>query len=359
MTIAITGATGFLGLRLLPLLMERAGPIVVLANAGTAPALDRIERHFRAVGEPTARVRDLSVLPIDLTRPLLGLPQDKFKALSSRLTEIWHCAGSIDLFGPAERVRPINVAGTHAVLGLASGGTPMVFHVSTAFVAGGRTIGLIGENDLDGSYGFESAYEQSKFDGEQAVRDWSRRTGRPAVIFRPSVLVTDRAPALGGASHPLLVAFRLTDRVEPLLAAQRAAGVRLRVRLAADPEAHLNLIPVELAARLMVGLADRVQPNGVYTVHITYPHEVSVATLLSLFERRYPVDIEIVPVSPHDPTLLESLVVEQMRGFAPTLFHHRYFDRAALRAAGLEPSDAPPLDVRYLLSGTGGRARRD
>ncbi len=359
MTIAITGATGFLGLRVLPLLMERGCPIVVLANAGTAPARDRIERHFRAVGEPTDRVRDLSVLPIALTRPLLGLPQDRFKALASQLTEIWNCAGSIDLFGPAERVRPVNVGGTYSVLGLASAGTPRVFHVSTAFVAGGRTVGLIREDDLDGSYGFESAYEQSKFDGEQAVREWSRRTGRPAVIFRPSVLVTDRAPALGGATHPLLVAFRLSDRVEPLLAAQLAAGMRLRLRLAADPGAHLNLIPVELAARLMVELADRGQSDGVSTVHITYPHEVSVATLLSLFERRYPIDLEIVPESPRDPTMLESLVVEQMRGFAPTLFHHRYFDRAALRANGLDPSDAPPLDVRYLLNGTGGSARQD
>ena len=202
MTIAITGATGFLGLRLLPLLRERGSPIVILANAGTAPALDRIERHLRAMGEPTDGLGDLAVLSIDLTRPLLGLPHGEFKALAGQLNEIWHCAGSIDLFGPPERVRPVNVAGTYAMLGLASAGTARVFHVSTAFVAGGRTTGLILEDDLDGSYGFESAYEHSKFDGEQAVRDWARREGRPATIFRPSVLVTDRQAPRGARPTP-------------------------------------------------------------------------------------------------------------------------------------------------------------
>ena len=51
-------------------------------------------------------------------------------------------------------------------------------------------------------------------------------------------------------------------------------------------------------------------------------------------------------------------MAEQMRAFAPALFHHRIFDRGTLRAAGLEPPDAPPLDVSYLLSATGGVARR-
>ncbi len=108
----------------------------------------------------------------------------------------------------------------------------------------------------------------------------------------------------------------------------------------------------------MVGLAERMRQDGVCTAHITYPHDVSVATLLALFEHRFSIDVQMVAEWPHDPTMLESLVAEQMRAFAPALFHHRIFDRGALRAAGLEPPDAPPLDVPYLLSGVGGMARR-
>ncbi len=351
MTIAITGATGFLGLRVLPRLMERGCPIIVLANAGSAPAQDRIERHFRRSGGPIGRARDLTVVPIDLTRPLLGLSQPEFAALAARLTEIWHCAGSIDLVG-LELVRRVNVHGTYAMLELAGAGSATIFHVSTAFVAGGRITGTIGEGDLDGSYGFESPYQQSKFDGEQAIRDWSRRNDRPAVIFRPSILVTDRRPPPGESSHPLFSALRLTDRIQAMMAREVAPGERVPIRAAADPDAHLNLIPVELAARLMIELAERVQPIGVYTAHITYPHEVTVATLLSVFEQRYPVDLILSLEWPEDLTILESLLRTQMRAFTPFAFHHRYYDCAALRDAGLEPSDAPPLDLPYLLAGT-------
>ncbi len=351
MTIAITGATGFLGLRLLPLLMER-GQVVVLAHAGTAPARGRITRHLLANGLPAELARNLTMLSTDVTKPRLGLPQWQFRALAGQLTEIWHCAGLIELASSAERLRPVNVAGTGAVLELAAAGTPMLYHVSTAFVAGRRRTGLIGEGDLDASYGFENPYEESKCDGEHAVHEWSRRLGRPAVIFRPSVLITDRPPPPGGASHPLRVAATLFDYHAEALLVRLAAGRRLRVRLKADPGAHLNMIPVELAAQLMVGLADRVRPGGVQTAHITHPHDVGVSTLLTMFEHRYPLQLEpsgeLPP--PRERTLLESLTAAKLRGFTPYWLHRRHYDRGALRAAGLDPSDTPPLDMDYLLA---------
>jgi nucleoside-diphosphate-sugar epimerase len=222
-------------------------------------------------------------------------------------------------------------------------------------VAGRRRTGVIGERDLDTSYGFENPYEESKSDGERAVHEWSRRHGRSAMIFRPSVLITDRRAPPGGASHPLRVASTLFDFHADALLERLAAGGRLRVRIEADGGAHLNLIPVELAAKLMVGLAARIRPRGVHTAHITHPQEVAVSTLLSMFEHRYPIRLE--PGSdlppPRERTLLESLVAAKMRGFTPYWFHRRHYDRGELRTACLDPSDAPPLDLNYLLASIG------
>ncbi len=352
MTIAITGGTGFLGLRLLPLLIERAGPVVVLAHAGTAPSLTRITRHLQVSGLPTEMVRNLTVLSADVTKPRLGLPQWQYEALASRLTEIWHCAGLIELDSPAARVRPVNVVGTRAVLDLAAAGTAMLYHVSTAFVAGRRRLGVIKETDLDPSYGFENPYEESKSDGEQAVHDWSKRYDRPAVIFRPSVLITDQRPPPGGSSHPLRVAFTLFDFHAEALLERLAAGRRLRVRIAANTAAHLNIIPVEQAARLMVDYAARTTPTGVDTVHITYPHEVGVTTMMKLFEHRYPVILEPngeLPPPQRERTLLEALTASRLRGFLPYWLHRRDYDRGALSAVGLDQSTARPLDFQYLL----------
>ncbi len=350
MTIAITGATGFLGLRLLPLLMERGHQVVVLAHAGTAPAHDRIERHFRANGTPVELAQTLTVLLSDLTRPRLGLSQLQFRALAPALTEIWHCGALTDLAAPARKVRPVNTDGTRAVLELATAGTAMLYHVSTAFVAGRRRTGLIGEGDLDASYGFENPYEESKYDGERAVHEWSREHGRSAIIFRPSVLITDQRPPPGGATHPMLTASKLADFGRAFSAPER--GIRFQVRLEGVPEAHINMIPVELAARLMVELADRVQPRGVDTAHITYPHEVQMDTMASLFERRFAIQIQIVPESPRVPTPLEMLISKGLRGFAPYGFQHRYYDRSALKRSGLDPSGISALDLPYLLAAT-------
>lgn len=212
MTIAITGATGFLGLRVLPLLMER-DQVVVLAHAGSPSARDRIARHFRASGKPVDAANNLTILLTELTKPRLGLPHWQFRALAPRLTEIWHLGASIDLAGAAEQVRPVNVGGTRAVLELASIGTPMLYHVSTAFVAGRRRTGLVMEDDLDASHGFENPYEQSKHDGEQAVHEWSRDHGRPALIFRPSVLITDLPTPPGGAGNTLLTISTMVDLI--------------------------------------------------------------------------------------------------------------------------------------------------
>ena len=354
MTIAITGATGFLGLRVLPLLMER-DQVVVLAHAGTSSARDRIALHFRASGMPAAAADNLTVLLTDLTKPRLGLSHWQFRALAPKLTEIWHLGALIDLAGTAERVRPVNVAGTHAVLELASVGAPMLYHVSTAFVAGRRRTGLVMEDDLDSSYGFENPYEQSKHDGEQAVHEWSRDHGRPAVIFRPSLLITDQPTPPGGARNPVLTITTMVDLITRVFPTGRSGDVRLPVRLVAVPGAHHNLIPVELAARLMVELADRIQPSGVCTAHITYPHEVGIETLVSLVEQRYPIRVQLVDEAPPARSPMEALTADRLRGFISYGLSQRHYDRGALRRAGLDPCDAPPLDPAYLMAGlTGG-----
>ncbi|GAA3685147.1 SDR family oxidoreductase [Lentzea roselyniae] len=348
MTIAITGATGFLGLRLVSLLLERGEQVVVLARTGTAPSLPRILRYLEgsSVTPDTARAR-MTVLSADVGRPRLGLPERQFRALAEHVTEIWHSAAATTLDESTTLVRRTNVDGTRHVLELAAAGTARLCHVSTAFVAGRRSAGVVREDDLDPSYGFENPYEESKYLAEVAVHEWSARHGRPVTIFRPSVLVTVRPPRPGDVPHTLTT---LTT-----LAGYALGGLteRARVRVAADPHAHLNLMPVDLAARLMVDTAATAAPAGVRTVHVTHPREVGQATLFSLFEKLFPLRLEQVSTTPEDLTEQEAVVAQHMRVVMPYAFHRRYYDRTALRAAGLDPADAVPLGLDDLLAGLG------
>ena len=169
------------------------------------------------------------------------------------------------------------------------------------------------------------------------------------MIFRPSILITDKPLTPRAALHPILAMLQLAGRAEERLGDNRVEHSVIRV--AADPDAHLNFIPVELAARLMVELAARVRPDAVCTAHITYPREVSVATVLELFERRYRVRLDPMAELPRKATRAESVIAALMRGFQPYAFHRRHFERNALQVAGLDPTDPCPIDVDYLMAG--------
>ncbi|ONI87854.1 hypothetical protein ALI144C_07890 [Actinosynnema sp. ALI-1.44] len=59
---------------------------------------------------------------------------------------------------------------------------------------------MVYEGDLADAHGFVTAYQRSKYEAEVLVHRWSRVHQRPVVIFRPTVLVTDRPP------HPAMPA---------------------------------------------------------------------------------------------------------------------------------------------------------
>ncbi|MFF5565327.1 SDR family oxidoreductase [Streptomyces sp. NPDC012623] len=361
--VALTGATGFLGLRLLRRLLATHRSVTVLVHAGSGDALRRITRFFELTGAPrsftSGLVDRLRVVQTELERPRLGLAECAFHELADGLGAIWHSAGSINLEGDLPALRRTNVEGTRRVLELAAAGRgrPVVHHVSTAFVAGGRRDGVAYEDELDDAYGFENAYEHSKYEAEKLVHAWSREHARPVVVLRPSILVTDLPPHPELPSHPLQVVERI------MCDARRTAGSgaperdgRPRVRLVGHPHGRLNLMQVEHAAEVMVRLADRAPSGGVDTYHVVHDRDVPVPTVVALLERLVPVSIELVGSEPDDPSAMESLL-DFYPGLTAYLAHRRRFDDTRVRTL-LGPSAASErVDLDYLCSGLAVRDR--
>ncbi|MFJ7996125.1 SDR family oxidoreductase [Streptomyces sp. NPDC096310] len=359
--VALTGATGFLGLRLLRRLLATHRSMTVLVHAGSGDALRRITRFFELTGAPeefTAGLPGrLRVVETELERPRLGLSGRAFQELADGLGAVWHSAGSINLEGNLPELRRTNVEGTRRVLELAAAGPgrPLVHHVSTAFVAGGRREGVAYEDELDDAYGFENAYERSKFEAEKLIHAWSRKHARPVVVLRPSVLVTDLPPHPELPSHPLQVIQRI------MRDARRTAGDggrdrdgRPHVRLVGHPHGRLNLIQVDHAAEVMVRLADRTPSGGVDTYHVVHDRDVPVPTVVALLERLVPVSIELVAAEPDDPSALESLL-RFYPGLTAYLAHRRRFDDTRVRTL-LGPSAASGrVDLDSLCAGLDAR----
>jgi thioester reductase-like protein len=354
---AITGGTGFLGIHVLSELLDGSGTFTLL----TRPQSDPIARIQRALEVVDGHVwtdehlhERLAVLPVDFGEPNLGLPDQQFQTLADRVDAILHCAGSTELDGDVAVLRRLNVDGTARILELAQAGSraPDVFHVSTAFVAGGRRTGILYETELRGDAGFENNYEASKFEAESLVREWAQRTGHRVVVLRPSILVTDRPPHPDFPLHPLSFLTKSAEIAMRLLGISgRPVDTTLPVRLRGDPNGHLNFMPVGDAAEAMVRLL-RLAPDGLSTYHVVHHHDVAVQTLVDLFNAVSPVRFSLVERPIENPNVLERRL-RWAKGFRPYLHHSRTFDTTGARALLGEPSSQTVVDVNYLLPGIG------
>jgi len=133
----VTGATGFIGSRLVERLLDkRQGKIYVLVRESSKPRLDDlIERWSIAVG-PSAEERIVPVVG-DLRRPLLGVETEQVAELRGKIKHFFHLAAVYDMTAPAERNTAVNVGGTtHAVELARALDAKHLHHVSSIAVAG-------------------------------------------------------------------------------------------------------------------------------------------------------------------------------------------------------------------------------
>ncbi|MFD7121682.1 SDR family oxidoreductase [Streptomyces sp. NPDC059922] len=307
-TIAVSGATGFLASYLLLHLLPQGTRVVALVRKPAHRAMASLMLALRSAGAPAETVqrvaRQVRAVQITLDRPRLGLSEGEFQTLADSVDAVLHCAALTKLHGDAWELHRTNVEGTRQILALAAAGrrAPHLFHVSTAFVAGARFDGLVPERQLQAD-GFLTPYEESKHRAERLVHEWARTRGRSATVFRPSVLISDRAALPCAPQHTYAVlAAKLTLflRHGPRALVESSAPLdatgRLTIRLLGAPDASINLLQVDDAARAMLRLAEQVTtttstpdaPPGARVHHIVHPTETPVTRVNEALQRRVP-----------------------------------------------------------------------
>ena len=112
----VTGATGFIGRRLVErLLDQRQGKVYVLVRESSLERLDDLIERWRATAGASAAKRIEPVIG-DLRRPLLGVEQERVTELRGKIVNFFHLAAVYDMTAPAELNTAVNVGGTtHAV----------------------------------------------------------------------------------------------------------------------------------------------------------------------------------------------------------------------------------------------------
>ncbi len=188
-TIFITGFPGFLGSKLVPLLLKRDADATVACLVQAKFADLARQRADELVAADRTLEGRIELVEGDLTASDLGI-EDR-AALAARTSEIYHLAAVYDLAVSRDIGMRINVDGTRNLLRFAHDCSNLQRHhyISTCYVSG-RHAGPFKETDLDVGQRFNNFYEETKFLAEVDVAA-ARDGGMPTTIYRPSIVVGD------------------------------------------------------------------------------------------------------------------------------------------------------------------------
>jgi thioester reductase-like protein len=239
--ILLTGATGFLGSRVL------------------REILDRTEARVYCLARERQPVPSPRVIPVpgDFDRFRLGLDPNTWRRLAGEVDAVYHCGARVHLTLPYAALRRTNVLGTREVLRFLSEGRRKRFHYASTlsvFVATDRNTGVMREADrLDSTRWVYGGYAQSKWAAEVMARRAPRFS-----CYRFGLLTGDSRTGEGPAND-LFSMF-----------------VRGGIDTGAGDDLEVDVTPVDYAAAAMVHLSLHAGPG---TYHIANPRSLALGDL--------------------------------------------------------------------------------
>ena len=149
----VTGATGFIGKRLITKLLARPDAVVYFLVRSVEA--DRLQEHYEFWNSD-----EKCVIPIvgDLTQAKLGISKTDIRKLKGKVDHFFHLAAVYDLKASAEEQQRANVDGTRNTVQLAEEIAAKHFHLVSSIAAAGLFEGLFREDMFDEAENLENPY---------------------------------------------------------------------------------------------------------------------------------------------------------------------------------------------------------
>ncbi len=179
----VTGATGFIGKRLVKTLLARRGAVVhFLVRPGSEGKLADLYSYW---GVSKSRAVAISG---DLTARKLGVSADDVRALKGKVDHVYHLAAVYDLSADEESQVRVNIEGTRHMVEFAKAIDAGHVHHVSSIAAAGLYEGMFREDMFDEAEGLEHPYFMTKHESEKIVR---KECKLPWTVYRPAMVVGD------------------------------------------------------------------------------------------------------------------------------------------------------------------------
>ena len=183
--ILLTGATGFLGAHLLDtfLTLEPNSMVYcIVRNKNNVSYKERLKNTLQFYfGDKYLSNFDqkIKVINTDVTKPNLGLDENKLDELSKNISAVVNSAALVKHYGDYNKFHLINVIGTKNIIDFCKKYDKKLYHISTTSVSGiglpennmkkSKTVTYFGEKDLYKGQNLNNTYIKTKFDAEKLV----------------------------------------------------------------------------------------------------------------------------------------------------------------------------------------------
>lgn len=264
----VTGATGFIGRRLVKKLLQRKGTVVSFLLRRESEDKVAALREYWGVGAARA-------VPVfgDLTAAKLGVAPEDARRLKGQVDHFFHLAAVYDLGADEESQVEVNVEGTRHAVAFARAIEAGHFHHVSSIAAAGLYEGVFREDMFDEAENFEHPYFLTKHESEKIVRQEAKL---PWTVYRPAMVVGDSSTGEMDKIDGPYYFFKLIQRMRQLLPPwMPTVGLE---------GGRINIVPVDYVVAALDHIAH--QPGiARRCFHLVDPVGYRVGDVLDIFSR--------------------------------------------------------------------------
>ncbi len=264
----VTGATGFIGKRLVKKLLERKGSVVhFLIRKESQSKVAALREYW---GASAARV-----VPVfgDLTSRKLGVAADDVKKLKGQVDHFYHLAAVYDLSADEESQVAVNIDGTRNTVEFAKAIDAAHFHHVSSIAAAGLYEGVFREDMFEEAENYEHPYFLTKHESEKIVR---KECKVPWTVYRPAMVVGDSQTGEMDKIDGPYYFFKLIQRMRQLLPPwMPAVGLE---------GGRVNIVPVDYVVDALDFISHK-EGIAKKAFHLVDPQGYRVGDVLDIFSR--------------------------------------------------------------------------